>query len=71
MKIKALTTAFGIALTLALAGCNADDTYYGSTGDQDGTGAGTSFYDGGSITTTDDGELIYSDTSGNGFSSGG
>ena len=71
MKIKAMTTAFGIVLMLALAGCNADETDYESTGDQGGTGAGTSFYDGGSITTTDDGELIYSDTSGNGFSSGG
>jgi hypothetical protein len=28
-------------------------------------------YDSGSITTTEDGELIYSDSSGNGFSSGG
>ena len=38
---------------------------------QSGSAPGdTQFYDGGSITTTDDGELIYSDTTGNGFSSG-
>ena len=42
------------------------DTQYGDTQDGD-----TQYYDGGSITTTDDGELIYSDTDGNGFSSGG
>jgi uncharacterized lipoprotein YehR (DUF1307 family) len=71
MKNKAMTTAFGIVLTLALAGCNAEESDYGSTGSQDGTGAGTSFYDGGSITTTDDGELLYSDTSGTSFSSDG
>jgi hypothetical protein len=42
------------------------DTQYGDTQYYD-----TQYYDGGSITTTDDGELIYSDTDGNGFSSGG
>jgi hypothetical protein len=31
-------------------------------------GGSTSFYDSGSITTTDDGEIIYSDDSGNSIS---
>ncbi|MCO1658847.1 hypothetical protein [Pseudonocardia humida] len=54
-----------------------DDTGSDDTGSDDtgsgagGSGGGTSFYDGGSITTTEDGELIYSDTAGNGFSTGG
>ena len=44
---------------------------YGVSSDS-ATGSGdTQYYDGGSITTTDDGELIYSDTNGNSFSSGG
>lgn len=57
----------------------AEQTGYDSTigevdGEEGGTpegGGSTQFYPGGSITTGDDGELIYSDTNGNGFSSGG
>lgn len=41
-----------------------------SDGPSSGTGD-TQIYDCGSLTTTEDGELIYSDSSGTGFSSGG
>lgn len=66
-----------VAITAALSGGDdtaaVDQTGSGSVfsgGDAGGPRPGTSFYDGGSITTGDDGELIYSDTDGNGFSSG-
>lgn len=76
-----LFIAFGVVFVLAVlsamasgagsvdsdAGYVESDTGY-STGSD---GGGTEFYDSGSITTTDDGELIYSDNSGNSFSTGG
>jgi hypothetical protein len=44
-------------------GSNTTDEASDASGD-------TSFYDSGSITTTDDGEIIYSDDSGNSLSTG-
>jgi len=78
---KALLIGFGALLAMAAllgslsggsdpgSGGYSDNSSY-STGDT-GSGGGTQFYDSGTITTGDDGELIYSDTSGNSFSSGG
>jgi hypothetical protein len=80
--VKILGIAFGAILGLAmltslLEGSNDEPSYLDQTGssaavsgDSSGTGD-TQIYDSGSITTTEDGELIYSDSSGNGFSSGG
>jgi hypothetical protein len=70
---KVVAVAFGVLVAgTALAGCQSADDYSGY-GDESvtETGGDTTFYDSGSITTTEDGELIYSDSSGNGFSTGG
>jgi hypothetical protein len=60
-------------------GSEADQPARSSVVGEDGAGSGiviepgrgSVIYDGGSITTGDDGELIYSDNDGNSFSSGG
>jgi hypothetical protein len=72
----ALGVVVAITVLAALAS-GGDEPGYGGAGyggsdygDQ-GSGGSTSFYDGGSITTTEDGELIYSDADGNSFSTGG
>ncbi|WP_214403494.1 hypothetical protein [Pseudonocardia lacus] len=58
-------------LLLAATDPGADDPGYPGYDDSGSGGGGTSFYDSGSISTTEDGELIYSDTDGGSFSSGG
>ena len=81
--VKILGIAFGVILGLAvltslLEASSVEPTSLEQTGPSSvvsdgypsGTG-GTQIYDSGSITTTEDGELIYSDSSGNGFSTGG
>lgn len=78
---KVLAAAVGAVVAIAVAGCQLGDEgseRVDEIGDasvvvqDDGFGSGgdTSFYDSGSITTTDDGEIIYSDDSGNSFSTG-
>ena len=75
--LKFLGIAFAAIVALGLLAGGGDDTTYphdvGSGSAVDGpSGSGdTQFYDSGSITTGSDGELIYSDTSGGSFSSGG
>jgi hypothetical protein len=80
--LKVIAIAFGVIVGLAVfaallsggddAGYTEQSGYDYTVSDESPTGSGdTQYYDGGSITTTDDGELIYSDTNGNGFSSGG
>ena len=71
--------ANGLAvLTSLLESSDDEPSYLDRTGSSSTVGGGypsgtgdTQIYDSGSITTTEDGELIYSDSSGNGFSSGG
>jgi hypothetical protein len=68
--------ALGVVLAvtfLAALNSGGDEPGYSDPG-YGGSGSGggsTSFYDGGSITTTEDGELIYSDSDGNSLSTGG
>ena len=80
--LKVIAIAFGVIVGLAvfaaLLSGGDDPGYtdqsgydYGVSGESSTPSGDTQYYDGGSITTTDDGELIYSDTNGNGFSSGG
>ena len=56
------------ALSSGDGGASTDAGYSQSSG---GSGGSSQIYSSGSVTTTDDGEVIYSDNSGNGFSSGG
>ncbi len=72
--IVAIGVVFGFVMVGALLSAG-DDTSsgggYADSGYSGGSGGGGSqIYDGGSITTGDDGELIYSDDNGNGFSTG-
>jgi hypothetical protein len=74
-----LGAILGLAvLTSLLESSDDEPSYLDRTGSSSTVGGGypsgtgdTQIYDSGSITTTEDGELIYSDSSGNGFSSGG
>jgi hypothetical protein len=75
----ALGAILGLAVLTSLLESSSDEPSYldrtgSSSAVSDGYSSGTGdtqIYDSGSITTTEDGELIYSDSSGNGFSSGG
>ena len=71
--IVAIGVVFGFVMIGALLSAG-DDTSsgggYADPGYSAGSGGGSQIYDGGSITTGDDGELIYSDDNGNGFSTG-
>lgn len=77
--VKILGIAFGAVLGLALLtslleGSSDEPSYLDQSAVSDGYSSGTGdtqIYESGSITTTEDGGLIYSDSSGNGFSSGG
>ena len=74
--VKILGIAFGAILGLAmltslLEGSSDQPSYLDQTGSSSAGTGDTQFYDSGSITTTEDGGLIYSDSSGNGFASGG
>jgi hypothetical protein len=64
MTTRILAAAFGAIVAMAVAGCQLSDD---DSDPVDETGS-TSFYDSGSITTTDDAEIIYSDDSGNSLS---
>jgi hypothetical protein len=79
--VKVLAIAFGAVFTMGLFAAALSDEGAGSsygTGSsyqessfvESATSTGTEIYDSGSITTTDDGEMIYSDSDGNSFSTG-
>jgi hypothetical protein len=71
--LVALGAVVGLMVLFALAagGGTADGGYTGGyTEGGSGSGGSTQFYDGGSITTTEDGGLIYSDDNGNSLSTG-
>lgn len=67
---------FAIAMLAVLlsggdSGAYSDSGFSDSGFSEDSGGSSQIYGDSGSITTTDDGELIYSDSNGNSFSSGG
>lgn len=67
---KTLLIAAGVVLAVLTLGAALSDG-----GSDDGSvtdpGEETSFFDGGTITPGENGEILYSDDSGNSFSSGG
>jgi hypothetical protein len=68
----ALGAVFAVLLFAALLSGGDSDTYSDSGYYSDESGGSSQIYgDSGSITTGDGGELIYSDSNGNSFSTGG